>query len=153
MCLCVCVCCWTPECPVFPNDEVVELQPWAVTNPDLGSGSNVYTISNPPPNMFQPCSGSPPPPPPGPISYRPPPIFHPPTPLLSLFAPTSSPPITPSHGETIHLDVPPARRLPPLICTSLPFRAAQRSSLRNPVTAFPFPVVSSFYPQPKPRSL
>ena len=53
-----CVCCWPPARPRCPNHEVVDFQPWTVTDPDLGSGANAYTISNPPHQLFQPCYGS-----------------------------------------------------------------------------------------------
>ena len=44
LCVFVFVCCWPPSRPVCPNYEVVEFQPWTVTDPDLGSGANAYTI-------------------------------------------------------------------------------------------------------------
>ena len=52
-----CMCCWSPARPVCPNHELVEFHPQIVTDLDLGAGANAYTISNPPPHLFQPCSG------------------------------------------------------------------------------------------------
>ena len=44
----MCVCFRPPASPVCLNHEVLELQPWTLTGPDLGSDANAYTVSNPP---------------------------------------------------------------------------------------------------------
>ena len=113
--ICVCVCCRTPDRPVFPNNEVVEFQPRTVTSPDLGSVAKAYTIFlSPRPicsnrvlnHLF-----------PSPWDYLlfPPPIFHPSTPLLSLFAPASPPPYCPVAEQ-------------PSTCKTLPPVSRHRSS-------------------------
>ena len=66
-----------------------------------------------PPHLFQPCSGSFFSPPPGPISYLPI-IFHPSTPLLSLFALASPPP----HLARSWSDRPPGQRPHPPAATA-----------------------------------
>ena len=106
MCVCVCVCYRPLVRAVYPNHEVVVFQPRTVIVPDLSSVANIATILALLPHLFQPCSGYSFPPLPGTISYRSP-IFHLLTPLLSLFAPASPPPISPGIRSTVHLNGPP----------------------------------------------
>ena len=60
----MCVCFRPPARLVCPNHEVVEFQPRKVTDPDLGSDANAYTIYIPPTPPVQLCSRPSPPPPP-----------------------------------------------------------------------------------------
>ena len=116
---CVCVCHHPPVRAVCPNHEVAVFQPGTVNARVVVSVANITTILALPSHLFQPCSVSLFPPPHGLISYFSP-IFHPLTPILSLFAPASPIPFLPGRGATVHLDSTPTCRLPPLVCTSLP---------------------------------
>ena len=138
----MCGCFWSPARPVYRNHELVEFQPWTVTGPDLRSGTNSYTIYISLTHLFQLCFGSPPPSPRAYLLSTPnlSPIDSDSLSLCTHFYPL----ILPGSGATVHLDGDPTRRPPPLVCISIPFRVAQRISLREIVPAFPRPVFSPF---------
>ena len=69
--------------------------------------------------------------------HLPPPIFYPSTSLLYLFALGFLLHFLPGFGATVHLDGATARLPPPLICASLPYWAAQRSSSCKPCLPSP----------------
>ena len=142
----------SPDWAIWPNYEVMEFQPWSGIATVLDSATFIqlyYSLL--PPHLFQPCSGSPSPPPPGPNSYCSP-IFHPSTPLISLFAP-AYPPQLARCGATIHLGGAPTCWPPPPVCASLPCWRPQgvtRASLWLPsLVRLP----SLCRPRPAPRSL
>ena len=135
-CVFLCVCYQPSVRAVCQNHEVVVFQPWTATAPDLGSVANITTFIYLTSLLFQTCSGSFSLPPPRPISYFSP-IFHPSKPLLSLFSP-AFPPISAGYGATIHLDVTPAHRPPPLVCTSLPVQVDQGAPCA--ILLLPYPV-------------
>ena len=111
------------------------LQPWSGIATVLDSVTCIqlyYRLLLP--HLFQPCYVSPFLPP-GPNSYLSP-IFHPLTPIRSLFS-TSSPHHSPGCISTILIDSAPTCRTPPIVCASLPYWEYTRISLREPVTVFP----------------
>ena len=152
VCVYVWVCYWPPVHVLCQNHEVVVFQPQTVTAPYLGSVANITTILALLPNLFQSCSGYSFSPLPGHISYCSP-IFHPSTPLLSLFLPASPLLILIGSRATVHLDGALTHRPPPLVCASLPYWSGQvviYASLWLPyLTRFP----PLWCPRPAPRSL
>ena len=156
ICVCVCVCFRPPSCPVCPDNKVVEFQPRTVTEPDLGSDANSYTTYIPPAPpvstafwiLFPLYQG---------LSPIAPSIFNLSTPLLSLYATTSTPPPPLIRSRSNH---PPGRR--PFLRASarhrssaLPSHSGQPKGVPHASLCLPSPIwlPPPCLPHPVPRSL